>query len=526
MTTNLSQIPIEELLKKQDLIRAEMCRTNFFYFVQEFWGTIIQDTPVFNWHVEYLCRELEVMGRRLFMYTDAEWTKTKEREKAKYDLLVNISPGSTKSTIMSQMFPAWCWINDPTLRFITASYAQDLANEQADYTRRILKSEKFARYFPNVMIRPDSDNKTNYRIDYYTKSPVTGKRERHSSGQRVSCSCMGKITGIHAHMIIIDDPITPKGADGAVLVQTEKWMKETIYSRMVDKEITAVAMVMQRIHEQDPSGLWIRQAKEEGKRLKHICLPATLTKNVAPAGLAKYYKDGYFDPVRLGVGALKKQEMALGPYGFAGQYMQTPVPAGSGMFQTERFLIADSVDYNDVKETVRYWDKAGSYNTGAYTVGLLMHKLEIEGHPKWVVADIVRGQWEAAEREKVIRQTAERDGTKVKIYIEQEGGSGGKESAQHTVANLAGYTVGIDRPTGTNGEDAKSTRAGPYAGQVNAGNVYLLRALWNSCYIDELRHFPLSKYKDQVDASSGAFNMLFKAKQAGTWGTGRLWQKR
>ena len=36
----------------------------------------------------------------------------------------------------------------------------------------------------------------------------------------------------------------------------------------------------------------------------------------------------------------------------------------------------------------------------------------------------------------------------------------------------------------------------------------MVKAEWNRPYLEELKYFPASKYKDQVDASSGAFNKL------------------
>jgi len=95
------------------------------------------------------------------------------------------------------------------------------------------------------------------------------------------------------------------------------------------------------------------------------------------------------------------------------------------------------------------------------------------------------------------------DGKTVEIGLEQEPGSGGKESAESTVRNLRGWRVRVDRPTGD-----KSLRADPFSVQVNNGNVSMVRGDWNEDYIEELRYFPFSKYKDQVDASSGAFNIL------------------
>ena len=51
-------------------------------------------------------------------------------------------------------------------------------------------------------------------------------------------------------------------------------------------------------------------------------------------------------------------------------------------------------------------------------------------------------------------------------------------------------------------------RADPFSVQVNIGNVVMIPAEWNREYLNELQHFPASTYKDQVDASSGAFNQL------------------
>jgi len=101
----------------------------------------------------------------------------------------------------------------------------------------------------------------------------------------------------------------------------------------------------------------------------------------------------------------------------------------------------------------------------------------------------------------------EADGHGVIVGVEQEPGSGGKESAENTVRRLAGYIIRVDRPTGD-----KAQRADPYSTQVNAGNVYMLRGRWNNPYIEELRFFSLenSKFKDQVDASSGAFKFVSK----------------
>ena len=110
------------------------------------------------------------------------------------------------------------------------------------------------------------------------------------------------------------------------------------------------------------------------------------------------------------------------------------------------------------------------------------------------------------EREKTIKQTAKMDGHNVTVWVEQEPGSGGKDQATYTVKNLAGYSIKVDKVGASDGN--KILRAGPFADQVNSGNVWMVMANWNKPLKDELEYFPASKYKDQVDCLSGGFNKI------------------
>ena len=70
-------------------------------------------------------------------------------------------------------------------------------------------------------------------------------------------------------------------------------------------------------------------------------------------------------------------------------------------------------------------------------------------------------------------------------------------------ASCAGYKVFADKVTGS-----KEVRAEPFAAQVQGGNVWLIAGPWQPQYLDELEQFPSGKFRDQVDASTGAFNRL------------------
>jgi predicted phage terminase large subunit-like protein len=154
---------------------------------------------------------------------------------------------------------------------------------------------------------------------------------------------------------------------------------------------------------------------------------------------------------------------------------------------------------------VRYWDKAATEGGGARSAGVLIARTD---QGLYFIEDVVCGQWSALKRETIMRSTAEADGRAVAIYLEQEPGSGGKESAEASVRNLAGFAVHADRVSGD-----KCERAGPLAAQCEAGNVRIVRGAWNQRYLEELCSFPLGSYADQVDASSGAFNKLARKRQ-------------
>ena len=288
---------------------------------------------------------------------------------------------------------------------------------------------------------------------------------------------------------------------------------------------------MQRLHEKDPSGVLLEKAKSGSKKIRHIKLPGEIFKGasyekngetvhrVQPPELAGMYVDGMLDPKRMGTDTLKEMEADLGQYGYAGQIAQEPAPPEGGMFKVANLKIIDSIPDTNIDEIVRYWDNAGTDkkdNPGAaHTAGVKIARLK-PGNPfgrEYLIMDVVRGQWESEEREAMKKLTAQMDGVNVKIYVEQEPGSSGKDVAKSTVKTLTGFAVYPETASGD-----KIRRADPFSVQVNWGNVALLRGPWNAVYIDEMGSFPFGKWKDQIDASSGAFNKVhIGTKKAGTW---------
>lgn len=468
------QIDEKRVKRLARAVLREKCRRSFYFFFKHFWNINNKEKLVDSPHIKLLCDEAETVVRRIIA-----------RQPKLYDLIINVPPGTSKSNIFSQSLEAWAWAIDPTLQFITASHSMSLALALSVKSKDILLSEEYKRLFPEVRIRFDLKGK-----QWFSNT---------AGGYRYSCTPLISPIGRHAHLIVVDDPLNP----GAAVSDAERntvndWFESTLPTRVVDKEISAMILVMQRLHEEDPTGFLL---SHEGQNIRHICLPGKIDSVLRPKpeSYSAIYEDNLLDPVRLSQPVLDSLWVRMGAYNYAGQIEQSPTPRSGGLFSPEKLKVTSVLPQKLVR-VVRSWDKAGTEGGGCNTAGVKMGLLE---NGEIIVLDSVFGQWRAEKREQVILQNAKLDGKDVRVVIEQEAGSGGKESAEATVRNLRGFSVIVDRPKGD-----KSTRAEPFATQVNIGNVYLLEGPWNKAYIDELGVFPRGRFKDQVDASSQAFNAL------------------
>lgn len=179
-------------------------------------------------------------------------------------------------------------------------------------------------------------------------------------------------------------------------------------------------------------------------------------------------------------------------------------PAAGLYFKQSEATIVDSAD--DVVTWVRRWDLAATEPAEGnpdpdYTVGLLMGRRK---NGRFVIGNVIRERFRAAKVRELVLRTAQNDGKKVKIGISQDPGQAGKDQAESYVNDLAGYKVEVFRETGD-----KVTRAEPFAAQWQNGNVDILRGVWNTVLFSEYEQFPSkSTHDDQVDAGSGAFDMV------------------
>ena len=312
----------------------------------------------------------------------------------------------------------------------------------------------------------------------------------------------GAVTGKGGNLVIVDDPVKnyEEAHSEVYREKTWDWFTSTLYTRIEPKG--ACIVIQTRWHEDDLTGRIIDRLTHEDWRV--VNFPA-----IAESHDVIGRKPGEaLWPERFGLDDLNRIRLTLGSYQWSALYQQRPAPDEGIMFQRGWFSIVP--DYpREITQVVRAWDKAASVREGDYSAGVLLGKDRVGCY---YVLDVVRGQWGSFDRDRIIRQTAELDRVKfgkgLSIWFEQEPGAAGKDSVAFAVRDLAGFNVHAEPSSGS-----KETRARPFASQVEAGNVKLVRGPWCQAYLDELVVFPHGTHDDQVDASSLAFNKLTLVKR-------------
>jgi predicted phage terminase large subunit-like protein len=392
-------------------------------------------------------------------------------------LILTVPPRHGKSELTSKYFPAWFLGHYPHKRVILASYEASFAAEWGRKARDILEEHGANLFGVNVSRKSSAADRWGI--------------EGHDGGM-MTAGVGGPITGKGADLLIIDDPVKnyEEAHSETYREKTMDWFTSTAYTRL--EPGGSVILIQTRWHQDDLAGRLLRDFADDWTLIR---FPA-LAEDADPLGRAQGEP---LWPERYDREKLLEIKKILGSYQFSALFQQTPTP-DEGDFFRRAWLPIHQEAPSKFKKLIRAWDKAATDKGGDYSAGVL---LGMDNDTNFWILDAIRGQWSSGERERVIVQTAHLDSQigKVDIWIEQEPGSSGKESAEATIKRLAGYPVYAEKVTGE-----KETRARPLASQAEAGNVRVKAGLWNREFIDELCVFPHGEYDDQVDGASLAFN--------------------
>lgn len=271
-------------------------------------------------------------------------------------LIINIAPRYSKTELAVKNFISMGLAINPSSKFIHLSYSDDLAHDNSEEIRDIVKSVEYQSLFPYVSIKKDSDSKKKWSTTegggvyaVATGGQVTGfgagavDEEKELEDEIESIE-----TSTFAGAIVIDDPIKPEDALSDIKRDRVNNRFETTIRNRVNSRNTPIIIIMQRLHEDDLCGYLQRIEPDDWTVLSIPCISRDKNGNEVPLWEFKHSLE-----------ELHKIERA-NPFVFDTQYMQNPTPIEGLMYR--EFQTYDAIPYYKDSERKNYTDTA---DTGA-----------------------------------------------------------------------------------------------------------------------------------------------------------------
>lgn len=458
---------MSDLSDAQRIINAGL-RSTFPVFVQRVFQTLNPtDEFIAGQHIYAICHHLEAV-------INGETSH----------LLITVPPRHLKSICTAIALPAWLLGKDPSLRFIVASYGQELAQKHSEDFQKVITSQWYQNIFPNTIIK--SDRK--------------GCIETTQNGYRLSVSVGATVTGLGADYLIVDDLM--KASDARSDVSRElcrDFYDQSLYTRINNKSNPRVIAIQQRLHEDDLAAHLLDKGN-----FTHLNLPAIAeqseTIDMGCYGTLERNKGDVLFPERESLDVLEGIKQNMGNFAFSTQYQQNPVLPDGNYIRWEWFGEYDN-DAEPFKRSnyhlvVQSWDTASSLSPhAAYSVCLTwgFHK-DLEA---WHLLDVMREKLEYPDLKDRAYLLHSRYQPSY-IIIER------KDSGLSLFSELRKSRI-VDRGSirGPKPKVSKSQRMEEASAVLRDGDFCLPKsAAWLPAFKREIQAFPYGKYKDQVDAFS------------------------
>jgi predicted phage terminase large subunit-like protein len=442
-----------------DLLRHDLCA-----FIHRSFLELNAQTPFLsNWHIEVLAAKLEEVRRGSCKR-----------------LIVNVPPRHLKSHAISIVFTAWVLAHEPSKKFLSVTYAQDLS----DYLARLSRT---------LMTSPFYEGLSDTRL--LKGREAVSDYETTDGGYRLSTSTGGVLTGRGADIIIIDDPLK---ADDALSEprrrSVNEWYDNTLRSRLNSQEKSAIIIVMQRLHADD-----LVAHVQEHELWDVLSFPAIAEQDetydfVTPYGRKLIHrKNGeVLHPTLVSLSTLESQRRAMTEYNFAAQYQQNPQPPSGLIVQRDWLRFYDPDDMPErFDQMIQSWDTANkdtelSNFSVCTTWGLKDQYMYLR--------DVYRRKVEFPDLKRAVRELATLHRADIVLVEDKASGSSLIQELRAEHFSIVQAAPAID------GDKVMRLRA--QTAKIEGGFVLFPKeAHWLDTYLAELVTFPNSKNDDQVDST-------------------------
>jgi predicted phage terminase large subunit-like protein len=446
-------------------------------FVEMAWPTVEPAKEYIpSWHVDAVCDHLQAVYEG---YINR--------------LVINEPPGSTKSLSCCVFFPAWVWALEARKKFIFGSYADSVVLRDARRARRLIGSDWYQqRWGDDFKIIPGEDTASRYTND--------------KGGFRVSTTVKGGVTGEHADIQVVDDPIKPLEVTKSMHVakttldECDVWWDETMSSRLVDFEKSARIIIMQRLHEADLAGKAIERGyvhlmlpmEYEPKRKCFTCIGFEDPRTEEGELLCpeRFSKEAVAE-IKKGLGTARAR---------SAQLQQNPTPAEGSIIKLEWARFYQHLPTFNIM--IQSWDCTFKDTEGTdFVVGQVWGMVR----EQYYLVDQIRARMNFTDTCNAIKSlTTKWPKARYKIVEDKANGPAVIDHLKSTVSGLKAV----------NPEGGKIARVHAIEPMWESGNVYLPdpeNAPWvdgPDSFLEEVTGFPARAHDDQVDAMSQALIFL------------------
>lgn len=439
----------------------ELLRTEMHAFIGMAFRELYPGTPYLdNWHIILLAHWLEAM-----ITGDCK------------RLVVCMPPRHLKSFLASICLPALLLGRDPTAKIVCVSYGQNLADDLAHQTLKIMTSAWYKRIFPKTRLDPGRMKKSQFGTT--------------RNGHRIASSVGGTITGKGGDFLILDDLIKADDVHSdTVRESTNNWFDTSLLSRLNQPHTGRILVVAQRLHVDDVPGRLLERGGWDSIILPLIAYEeenfdlGSRTINRPPGVL--------LHPERMNQAYADQLRSDIGHTLFEAQYNQRPTPAGGYLFEMDWLKYDESpIDPRLCDYVLQSWDTA--YMTDEkndYTVCATFGVIGSDYH----LLDIYRQKVTFPEQVQLIPAMRVKWGADL-VIVE---GAGSGLMLHQTIRNedQRAFWLTYKVPKG-----AKVERAEKQTVKFSQGRVRLPRqAAWRTAFESELAAFPKGRHDDQVDA--------------------------
>lgn len=488
---------LAEMISPSDILdveEASLARVNMIDFIRCTFPRYKAD----RFHI-HVCNAIDRVVKREIQY-----------------LMIFAPPQHGKSEIVSTRLPSYWLAHNPDMPVGLISYGASLAYRNSRNARAVFESPFYRNIFPEY----EADLQNWRMSDWHLK----GHR-----GYIIATGVGGPITGHGLGLGIIDDPIENWAAAQSDTRRETiwDWYHGTFLTRMW--EGSCIVLMMTRWHEDDLAGriLKMEGEKKDGGKWEVLRYSALCdTRNPEEDVLGRSYNEA-LAPSRYSTDFLLGIKQSIATHVWNAEYQQTPTSPEGDFFKVGRIEIVEAIpaeigsvekldDQSDfyvvteLNKGIRFWDLAATEKKMQKadpdsTSGSII----AEHNGIWYILDVVNEKVGPAGVRDLIKITAKIDGRKIPVRIEQEPGASGKSMIHvYQTDVLPGYDV-----EGFPSSGDKMVKASPFASQVNAGNVRMLKAKWNRRTLLELAGFPYAAHDDDIDSMAGAFNAHFGDKR-------------